>query len=206
MSLWSEQLLPRLTDVALRSREIGDFRSRAVAGLTGSVVELGFGSGLNVPHYPAEVTVVHAIEPSRVARRLAARRVASSHAEVRYSGLDGQDLPLDDASVDHALVTFALCTIPDPLLALRETRRVLRAGGRLHFLEHGLSPDSGVALWQHRLAPVQACVAGGCHLDRAIDGLVQAAGFTICDLHNAQLPGPRLSRPWGYLYWGVAEA
>lgn len=205
MNLWSEQVLPRLTDVALRGRALAGYRSRAVAGLTGEVVELGFGSGPNVPLYPAEVSVVHAIEPSLVARRLAAKRVAASHVEVRYAGLDGQDLPLDDASVDSALVTFALCTIPDALRALRETRRVLRHGGRLHFLEHGLSPDSAVALWQHRLAPFQACVAGGCHLDRSIDGLIRAAGFTIRDLHNAQAPGPGLSRPWGYLYWGVAD-
>ena len=204
MQIWAEHLLPRLTDVALGTKEVRRHRERAVAGLHGEVVEIGFGSGLNVALYPPALHTVYAVEPSMVARRLAAARVQASPTLVTFVGLDGQDLALPDASVDMALSTFTLCTIPDVPRALRELHRVLRPGGAFHFLEHGLAPEPNTARWQHRLNGIQQRVAGGCHLDRRVDQLVADAGFEIQDLRTQQMRGPRLSRPWGYLYCGVA--
>ncbi len=141
-------------------------RDRVCARLSGAVVEVGFGSGLNVPHYPAGVTAIAAIEPSDVAWRLAAERVASSAVPVRRAGFDGQALPFEDDTFDSALSTWTLCTIPDVGAALAELRRVLRPDGTLHFVEHGLAPDDSVLRWQRRLEPVQKRLAGGCHLTR----------------------------------------
>jgi ubiquinone/menaquinone biosynthesis C-methylase UbiE len=201
---WTDQVVPRMTDKLLATRDVMDHRRRATDGLHGDVVEIGFGSGLNVALYPAAVSTVYAVDPSLVARKLASERVASSPVPVRYIGLDGEELPLDDNSVDAALSTFTLCTIPDAGRALREVRRVLRPGGAFHFLEHGLSPEPGVAQWQRRLNGVQQRVAGGCTLDRPIERLVRDAGFEISDLHHDQLAGPGFLRPWAYLYEGVA--
>jgi ubiquinone/menaquinone biosynthesis C-methylase UbiE len=204
MPFWTDQVVPRMTDKMLSSRDVMAHRRRATEGLHGEVVEIGFGSGLNVPAYPSEVTTVYAVDPSLVARELATDRVAASPAAIRYVGLNGEDLPLDDASVDTALSTFTLCTIPDAGRAVREVNRVLRPGGTFHFLEHGLCPDAGVARWQHRLNGVQRRVAGGCHLDRPIEQLVRDAGFEITTIHHDQLAGPGFMRPWAYLYEGVA--
>jgi len=204
MPFWTDQVVPRMTDKMLSSRDVMAHRGRATEGLHGDVVEIGFGSGLNVPVYPPEVTTVYAVDPSLVARKLAAERVAASPAAIRYVGLDGEQLPLDDASVDTALSTFTLCTIPDAGRAVREVHRVLRTGGTFHFLEHGLCPDAGVARWQQRLNGVQRRVAGGCHLDRPIEQLVRDAGFEITTIHHDQLAGPGFMRPWAYLYEGVA--
>ena len=170
-------------------------------GLAGDVLEIGFGSGLNVPLYPAEVTKILAVDPATVGRDLAADRVAASPIAVEYVGLDGQSLPLDDESVDHVLSTWTLCTIPDVHRALTEVRRVLRPGGTLHFLEHGLSPDPKVAVWQHRLTPLERKIAGGCHFDRPIDDLVTAADLTITREDHFYMRGPKTV---GYMYEGVA--
>jgi ubiquinone/menaquinone biosynthesis C-methylase UbiE len=204
MPFWTDQVVPRVTDKMLGTREVMDHRRRVVHGLRGDVVEIGFGSGLNVPVYPTDVTTVYAVDPSLVGRKLAAERVATSAVTVRHVGLDGEDLPLDDGTVDTALSTFTLCTIPDSGRAVREVHRVLRPGGTFHFLEHGLSPEPGVARWQHRLNGVQRRVAGGCTLDRPIERLVRDAGFEIAELHHDQLAGPGFMRPWAYLYEGVA--
>lgn len=204
MAVWREHVVPRLTDVMLGTDEVRGHRERAVAGLRGPIVEIGFGSGLNVPLYPSDVETVYAIDPSAVGRKLAAKRVSESPVPIEFVGLDGQQLPLGDESVDGALSTFTLCTIPDAIRALREVRRVLRPGGRFHFLEHGLCPEPATARWQHRLNGFQQRVAAGCHLDRPIDRLVSDAGFEIHELRNDWFRGPRVSKPWGYLYEGVA--
>src|SRR5689334_20011409 len=188
----------------LGNREVRKLRRKAVAGLQGTVVEIGFGSGLNVPLYPPDVEKVYAIEPSTVARELAAERVAASSVPVEFAGLDGQKLPLASESADAALSTFTLCTIPEIDLALMELYRVLRPGGELHFLEHGLSDDPGVAKWQHRFNGVQQLVCGGCNLDRPIDRLLVDAGFEVDEVEHEFMPGPRAARPWGYLYEGRA--
>jgi ubiquinone/menaquinone biosynthesis C-methylase UbiE len=147
-------------------------------------VEIGFGSGLNVPHYPSSVDSVAAVEPADLGWKLAAKRLAAATVPVQRSGLDGQSLPFADDSFDAALVTWTLCTIPEPSMALAELRRVLVPGGRLHFIEHGLAPDEGVRRWQRRLEPVQKRVAGGCHLTRPVQTMISDAGFHLQDVEE----------------------
>jgi len=146
------------------------------------VVEVGFGSGLNVPFYPAGVKQVAAIEPADTGWKLARQRVSASSVPVQRSGLDGQALPFADDSFDTALSTWTLCTIPDVAAALAEVRRVLRPGGTMHFVEHGLAPDESVVRWQHRLEPLQKRLFGGCHLTRPVADMLTGAGFTISEL------------------------
>lgn len=201
MGFYESQVLPRLTDAVMRGPEFNRMRRRAASGLDGVVLEIGFGSGRNVPYYPASVTRVLAVDPAVVGRSLAAGRLAASATPVEHVGLDGQDLPVDDASVDHVLSTWTLCTIPDVRRALAEARRVLRAGGTFHFVEHGRSPDAGVARWQDRLTPLQRRLAGGCHLNRPIDRLLVDAGFELTELETRYVRGPR---PFGYMFEGVA--
>lgn len=201
MGFYEDQVLPRFVDVALSAKQFRELRARVAAGLEGEILEVGFGSGRNVPHYPAAVKRVQAVDPAVVGRRLAAKRVAASPVPVDYVGLDGQDLPLPDASVDHVLTTWTLCTIPDVSGALAEIRRVLRPGGGLHFLEHGRSSDPKVVRWQDRLTPLQRKIAGGCHLNRPIDRLITDAGLRITTLDNYYLKGPKTV---GCMYEGVA--
>jgi ubiquinone/menaquinone biosynthesis C-methylase UbiE len=201
MGWYAEQVLPRLTDVVMSRPELTRIRARVAAELEGEVLEIGFGSGLNVPHYPAAVTRVRAVDPATVGRRLAAGRVANCPVPVEYVGLDGQELPLESASVDHVLTTWTLCTIPDVARALGEIDRVLRPGGRFHFVEHGRSPDSDVARWQDRLTPLQRRVAGGCHLNRPIDELIAHSGLELAQMTNYYVKGPR---SFGYMFEGVA--
>ena len=181
--------------------ELDKIREQAVFGLSGVVLEVGFGSGLNVPLYPAGVGRVLAVEPAPVARRLAAKRIAASPVPVEYVGLGAQSLPLGTESVDHVLTTWTLCTIPEVSDALGEMHRVLRPGGQLHFAEHGRSPDPSVARWQDRLTPLQRALAGGCHLNRPIDKLIEAAGFHMARLENFYMKGPKWT---SYMYVGVA--
>lgn len=201
MGLYREHVLPRLVDRACGTPELRQWREQVAAGLFGTVVEIGFGSGLNMPAYPAEVTLVYAVEPAATARRLAERRIADSGIRVEHIALRGESIPLDDASCDGALSTFTLCTIAHVDQALAEIRRVLRPGGRFHFLEHGLSPDTTVARWQHRLEPLQKRLADGCHLTRRPEDLVRAAGLTIERVESRYATGPR---PWTWLTAGVA--
>jgi SAM-dependent methyltransferase len=207
MGVWNDRVVPHLVDASLRSREVGELRAGVCAGLRGRVVEIGFGSGLNVRFYPDTVTGVSAVEPSDVAWRLSAPRRERADVPVERSGLDGQHLAETDASHDAALVTFSLCTIGDPALALRELRRVVRPGGRLHFLEHGLAPAGGVRRWQRRLEPAQRRLAGGCHLTRDVPAMLRAAGWVPDPgtFEQAWLPGPALSRPWTFVSLGVAS-
>lgn len=182
MGFYGEQVLPRIIDKCGGMKAVEPLRRRVCAGLHGRVVEIGFGSGLNVPFYPEAVSGVSAVEPAGLGWRLAARRVAASDVPVHRAGLDGQSMPFADDSYDSALSTWTLCTIPDGVAALRELRRVLKPGGTLHFLEHGLAPDEGVRRWQHRLEPVQKRVFGGCHLTRPVLDMLAEAGFTIAEV------------------------
>lgn len=203
MGLYESQVLPRVIDVALSGKAMQRLRRRACEGLSGDVLEVGFGSGRNVPHYPPSVTRVRAVDPATVGRSLAADRVSASTVPVEYVGLDGEHLPLDDGTVDHVLVTWTLCTIPDVDQALSEMRRVLRPGGTLRFVEHGRSPDDHVARWQDRLTPVQSRLFGGCHLNRPIDALIEGSGFTMTALDAGYEKGPK---PLTYMLQGVATA
>ena len=179
MGYYRERILPRIIDKVCGLESARPLRQRACDGLVGEVVEIGFGSGLNVPFYPDSVTRVAAVEPADLGWNLAAQRVAASTVPIDRAGLDGQSLPFADDSYDSALSTWSLCTIPDPVAALREVRRVLKPNGRLHFLEHGLAPDESVQRWQRRIEPVWKPVAGGCHLTRRIRDLLVEAGFEV---------------------------
>lgn len=182
MGLYAEHVLPRMIDFACGLKAVEPLRERVCAGLRGDVVEIGFGSGLNVPFYPGAVTRVAAVEPADTGWNLAAKRVRATSVPVERSGLDGQSLPFGDDSFDSALSTWSMCTIPDVYLALAELRRVLKPGATLHFLEHGLAPDEKVRRMQHRVEPIQKRVFGGCHLTRPVVDLLTRAGFTITEV------------------------
>jgi len=202
MGVWTDQVVPRLADKMLDVEAVRRARAQVCSGLAGDVLELGFGSGLNVPHYPPDVTGVWAIDPSDVGRRLAARRLEASAVPVDHAGFTAEVLPFPDRRFDAALSTFTLCTVPDVATALRELVRVLVPGGRFHFLEHGRAPDGEVVRWQNRLAPLNRALAGGCHLDRDIAGLLRAAGLEVVELATYYGEGPR---PFAYRYQGVAR-
>jgi len=202
MGLWEQQVVPRVIDKVLGNAQMAEVRVKSLGDLHGTVVEIGFGSGPNVPLYPDAVTRVLAIDPSGVARRLAEKRLAASTVPVEFVGLDGQKIDLPDDSADCALSTWTLCTIPDAGAALAELRRVVRPGGELFFLEHGLSPRPGVERWQHRLDPVQRRVAGGCNLSRDIPALVADGGFDIERVVEFDISGPKVM---SHMFSGVAR-
>ena len=202
MGLWNDRVLPRVMDRVLGTPEVNARRALVCRGLHGRVLEIGFGSGLNLRHYPAEVTEILVVEPSESALRLAEPRTAAISVALERVGNDGARLELPDGSVDCVLSTYTLCTIPSVDAALKEVHRVLKPGGELHFLEHGRAPTESVRRWQHRFHPVHSRVAGGCHLDRAIDNLITNAGLIIGELEAGYGDGPR---PFSYLYRGRAR-
>ncbi len=201
MGLWTDHALPHLMDRVLRTPEVNARRAKVCQGLQGRVLEIGFGSGLNLRHYPSQVTEILVVEPSAAALRLAEPRKAAVSASIDQVGLDGARLDLPDGSVDCVLSTYTLCTIPDVNAALSEVHRVLKPAGALHFLEHGRAPTESVRRWQHRLHPVHSRIAGGCHLDRPIDDLISRSGLVISDLDTGYGDGPR---SFSYLYRGRA--
>jgi ubiquinone/menaquinone biosynthesis C-methylase UbiE len=201
MSLYNRFVVPRLIDLAMRQRPILNYRRRVVPAASGRVLEIGVGSGLNLPLYPDAVSEVVGVDPSEELLERARRRAGSAVVPVQLLRGSATALEVSDASIDTVVMTWTLCSIPDPLLALREMRRVLKPGGRLLFVEHGLSGDAGVARWQHRLTPLWRRLTGGCHLDRPIGELVRTAGFDLPQLATGYAPGPR---PMSYMYEGRA--
>ncbi len=193
MGFYERRVLPRIIDVACGSKQTAPLRHRVAQGLTGQVLEVGFGSGANVPFYPPAVRAVAAVEPSDRGWQLGQRRVTAGTVPVTRAGRDGQSIPLPDNTCDSALLTWTLCTIPDPMAALMEIRRVVRPGGRLHFVEHGLAPDEDVRRRQYRWEPLNKRVFGGCHLTRQIPALITAAGFTVLDLDQFYDGAPKFT-------------
>jgi ubiquinone/menaquinone biosynthesis C-methylase UbiE len=204
MAIYNDHVLPRVINVACGMKVARPARERTCAGLKGRVVELGFGSGLNVPYYPAEIDELAAIEPADIGWKLARKRVAASPTTITRAGLDGQALPFEDDSFDAALSTWTMCTIPDVTAALHEVRRVLRPGGTLHFVEHGLSPDAKVAARSARMEPMQKRMFGGCHITRDIPALLDGAGFRVDSLETFYEKGAPKFIGWTFL--GTASA
>lgn len=198
---YERRILPRLLDLAMRGKEATRFRARLVPQARGVTLEVGVGSGLNLPFYGERVERLLAVDPSEELLRMARKRARGAAIPVELMAHSGEALPLADASVDTVVITFALCTIPDPGKALREARRVLKPSGELLFAEHGLAPDESVRRWQRRLNPLWRRVAGGCNLDRSIDELIAAAGFRFAGLETEYAKGPR---PMSYVYLGRA--
>ncbi len=205
MGIWEDRLLPHVINAACGSKDIHPLRERACAGLQGTVLELGFGSGLNCSLYPEAVTSVLAIEPADRAWDMAAKHRSESTAPISRAGLDGQRLDLADNSVDSALITFTLCTIPDADTALQEVARVLKPGGTVHIAEHGASPDPSVSRWQRRMDPVQQRVFGGCHLTRDPILMLTEAGFADTDIQTGYISEFGPMRPWMFGYSGSAR-
>ncbi|MDA1263843.1 MAG: class I SAM-dependent methyltransferase [Planctomycetota bacterium] len=197
MGFYGDHVLPRGIAWGMQGRAFREQRGPALTLARGRVLELGFGAGHNLEHYPAAVEEVLALEPATVNRKLAAKRVAAARMPVRWVGLEGESVPLEDDTVDTVVSTWTLCTIPGLGQALAEVRRVLRPGGELLFLEHGLSPDPKVARWQNRLNPLQRRLCGGCHLNRRIDAELEAAGFDLRALETFAMKGPRIAT-WMY--------
>jgi len=193
MSLWERHGFARLMDWSMRGPEIGRLRARALATAAGHVLEVGFGTGLNLQYYPAAVRSLTALDPLDALRGRVEARIAAAPVPVRRVTLaaDGR-LPFDDTHFDCVVTTWTLCSILDAHAALREMRRVLRPDGRYLFIEHGASDDAGVARWQQRLEPLHKRIAGGCHLTRRIDALIASAGFTLVDYERWVEPGPRV--------------
>ena len=203
MALYRRYLLPTLTELAMRSQRLHPERARWVSLARGVVLEVGVGSGLNLPIYSREVRKLYALDPSEELVRMARSRAARAAFPVEFLRQPAEAIPLADGSVDDVVTTWTLCTIPDPVAALQEMRRVLRPEGRLIFVEHGRSPDPTVVRWQDRLTPLWRRVRGGCHLTRPIDRLLRSGGFEASEMSRGYVAGPRVG---SYLYRGTARA
>lgn len=204
MAFYSDVILPRLLDRSMRMAAFAPYRRATLADVRGDILEIGFGTGLNLPYYPAAIQTITALDVSPGMSKLAQPRIAAASLTVEHHVGDGERLPFESATFDSVVSTFTLCSIGDVGRALREIRRVLRPGGRFHFVEHGLSDDRQIQVWQRRLTPLQKFVAGGCHLDRDMHALITGAGFTIGKLERVQADElPKIS---GYLYLGQATA
>ena len=202
MGFYGDRVFPRVMNVMMDSKETRRMRAEVCAPLEGTVVEIGFGTGLNLPHLPPAVTCVKAVEPRAKGPELARKRLESSSVQVDFVGLDGERLPLEDGSVDQALSTWTLCSIDDPVAAVRELGRVLRPGGKLHFIEHGRSPDPKVQRWQDRMEGLQQRLACGCSLKSDIPAIIRDGGMTIDRLDTHYAKGEPKYQGW--TFQGVA--
>lgn len=203
MSFYEEQILPRVLDFAMGFKAIGNERQKGLAGISGSVLEIGFGSGHNLPYYPRRVEKLIAIDPSAVSAKLARKRIAGVSFPVEYLALKGEEIPAASGSFDSVVSTFTLCTIPDVDVALRQIRRVLKPEGRFFFVEHGRSSEPRVQRWQDRMNGLQMFLCGGCHLNRDIEKFIADAGFEFVSLEKYYAKGPKIS---AQLYRGVARS
>lgn len=191
-----------MIDLAMRNEETTRLREKWLPAASGDVLEIGIGSGLNLPFYSPQVQSIYGVDPSIELQRMARTKASAMAVQVNFLTQSAEEpLPLHDASVDTVVVTWSLCSIPNPSRALLEVRRVLKISGRLIFIEHGRAPDPGVVAWQDRITPAWKWIGGGCHLNRKMDELIAAAGFQIAELETCYLPGPR---PMTYTYQGLA--
>jgi len=204
MGLYTSYVLPRVVHFTCGLKPNMRQREKVVPRARGRVLEVGIGSGLNLPFYDStKVSKVWGLDPSPEMTRMAERTARSLPFEVEFVGLPGDEIPLEDQSVDTVVVTYTLCTIPETTPALRQMKRVLRPGGELIFCEHGAAPDASVRRWQDRLNPIWKRLGGGCNLNRPIPALIEAGGFRIKSLETQYLPG---WRPGSFNYWGTAVA
>lgn len=202
MGLYSRYILPRVVHFTCGLKSNMRQREKVVPRAQGRVLEIGIGSGLNLPFYDStKVSKVWGLDPAPEMTRMAERSARRLPFEVEFIGLPGDEIPLDDDSIDTVLVTYTLCTIPDTAPALRQMSRVLRPDGELIFCEHGAAPDAGVRRWQDRLNPIWKRLGGGCNLNRSIPALIEAGGFRIKSLDTMYIPG---WRPASFNYWGTA--
>jgi ubiquinone/menaquinone biosynthesis C-methylase UbiE len=208
VSFYENRLLPRIIDIGLGNRYVSEERKKALSEASGEVLEIGFGTGLNLPHYPGTLKRLVALDPSEGSKRIAKDRIDRAPFPVEHIALSGEEIPSDDQRFDTVVSTFTMCTIPNIDRALQDVRRVLKVGGKLLFVEHGRADSQTVARWQSRLNPIQQVLFGGCHLDREIDRLIRQSGLTIDRLEKYYMNGPPLARGPGrvfsYLYTGRA--
>jgi ubiquinone/menaquinone biosynthesis C-methylase UbiE len=203
MSFYQRHVLPYLLHLAMRQSQLMPFRRRVIGAAEGRVLEIGIGSGLNLPLYGSNARSVIGLEPSPELLRMALKRRGNPSVAIEFLEASAEMVPLNDGTIDTVVTTWTLCTIPNALLALAEMRRVLKPSGAVLFVEHGRAPEPGIARWQDRLDPLWSRLAGGCHLNRKIDDLISSSGFRIDSLTNARLPGPRTHT---FLYQGRARA
>ena len=202
MGFYARHILPRIIDLAMSNKDTARLRERSIPHACGHVLEIGIGSGRNLPYYPAAVQHVYGVDPSVELQQMAHEQVHQTHAKVDFLTQSAETpLPLSDASIDTVVSTWTLCSIPKAVDALKEMRRVLKPGGSFIFLEHGRSSDPRIVAWQNRLTPIWTRFTGNCHLNRKIDELITGAGFKIIELKTFYLPGPR---PMTFTYEGLA--
>ena len=201
MGFYERWIVPRLLELAMQNRLLDHYRHQTIAPTRGLVLEVGVGSGVNLPLYGPAVTHVFGLDPSPELLRLASKRATDVVVPVSLLRGSVEQVPFADAVFDAIVMTWTLCSIPNPIAALTEMRRVLKPGAQLLFVEHGLSPEIRTARWQHRLTPYWRRISGGCHLDRKTDDLIRAAGFQIDAIETGYMKGPK---PWTFMYHGSA--
>ena len=202
MGFYSDIILPRFCDLAMRNKQLVPYRERVIGAAEGRVLEIGVGSGMNLPFYRPPVREVLALEPAPRLMTMARTASRASSMPVTFLEASAEAIPLDKHSVDTIVTTWTLCSIPQAATALADMRRVMRPGGKLLFVEHGLAPDQGVRRWQDRLTPAWRCISGGCHLNRPIRSMIEAAGFRIDRIETGYMPGPK---PMTFMYEGSAR-
>ena len=201
MGLYSNLIFPYCIDLTMSGSELSEYRQQLLADVSGDVLEIGFGTGLNLPYYPAEINKITTIDPNPGMGRLARSRIEASPIAVEYKVLNGESIPMADASFDSVVCTWTLCSIPAVEKAIAEVYRLLKPEGKFFFIEHGLSREDNIKAWQNRLTPIQKVVADGCHLNRQIDAIVKSKFVNVT---IEQFYAPKLPKIMGYMYRGIA--